>query len=541
MGLTQTREVLAFGQEYHDNYFIKIFRFTNTGNIDYDDDIELTDSLRGVRIGWGTRYSCGREAASIYDGSLAYGKHNWVTRRGEDYAAHYMEPITEQNPIADWLRAAFSWMGQSEYLPWDNIGGPDALGDGCLLSPHFVGSVVLHVDISSNDPADDLNQPNTLGWHAGDRYPSLSQVTEEEYFDNLYSFLSGNPYPDETFGGINRMDDALESITHRLDPYTIHGDGGGTNMMMTYGPYDLAHGESITIVEAEGINGLSRELCQQIGERWKLAYANPGDIGPFTLPNGVETDNLDIFKNSWVYTGQDSILKTFGRAKRNFDSGFQLVLPPLPPSSFDVQSDTAQILLSWEASPSELTPSFNGYHIYRAVGSDSSPFQIIAELEPGSVNYTDTALDLGRLYFYYIVAVSDGSENAAGDVNPEGPLKSNRFYTKTTQGAFPLSPSHLDDLAGDYRFELEQNFPNPFNPLTKIKYSLDKVADINLRIFDVRGHLVRHAALASQKAGEYEFLWNACNDFGEAVPTGVYYFQIQSARKTETIKMLHLK
>ena len=69
IGLTMTRRILVFSQQYHDNYFIKEFTFTNTGNIDYDDDIELHAPLKGVRVGWGTRYSAGREGANnIGDG-----------------------------------------------------------------------------------------------------------------------------------------------------------------------------------------------------------------------------------------------------------------------------------------------------------------------------------------------------------------------------------------------------------------------------------------------------------------------------------------
>ena len=68
MGLTMERKIYAFSQQYHDNYFIKVYTFTNTGNVDWDDEIELTATLNDVLIGWGTRYSVSREAGILLDG-----------------------------------------------------------------------------------------------------------------------------------------------------------------------------------------------------------------------------------------------------------------------------------------------------------------------------------------------------------------------------------------------------------------------------------------------------------------------------------------
>ncbi len=419
MGLTQTREILAFSNQNHDNYFIKIFTYTNTGNTNGDPEIELNDSLHGVRIGWGSRYSCGREGAYLHDWSYAYGKHSWVTRRGEDYPDHYLDPITPENPIANWLRSGFSWMGQSQSLSWDNIGAPDVLGDGRLVSPQFVGSVVLHVDVSANDSSDDISQPVFLGWQAGDTYP------HPDNYDATYNFLAGNPYPDTSMGGINRMDDALQSITDRIDPYTIHGDGGGTNVMMAYGPFDLAPGESITIVEAEGVNGLSREVCQQIGQRWKVAYDNPDDLGPFTLPDGSTTADKDLYKNSWVYTGMDSIMLTFTRAKQAFDANFETIRAPSPPMVFDVFATREGINLSWDNS-AEQYPEFGGYKLYRNQESYYGTFEEVFSCGNDDLanSWVDTDVIDSVDYFYYVVS---WATNNIGET-----LESSRFYTMTT-------------------------------------------------------------------------------------------------------------
>ncbi|OQX95688.1 fibronectin, partial [candidate division KSB1 bacterium 4572_119] len=387
MGLTQTRRIYAFSQQYHDNYFIKEFTFTNTGNADYDDEIELNAPLKGVRIGWGTRYSVSREGSFKIGGPQSYGKYTWVTKRGENYADHANEIITETNPIVDWIRSGFCWAGQASTNNYDNIGGPDLQGNGRLCAPQHAGVAILHVDKSADDDADDVNQPAVLGWHAGDTYPKLGDMSAD--YDNamsqLYDMLSGLPY--RSLGGTDRFDETY--MATNPDPSTVHNDGGGTNLWVCYGPFDLEIGESVTIVEVEAVNGLSRDMCYEIGERWKKAYDDPTDQGPFDLPDGSTTTNKDEFKNSWVYTGKDSIMLTFSRAKRNYDSGFNIPQPPMPPSLFEVTSGGDRITLTWSSSASEGESDFAGYKIFRAVGKPDTTYEEICDCLPGTNKFED--------------------------------------------------------------------------------------------------------------------------------------------------------
>ncbi len=541
MGLTQTRTVLAYSQQYHDNYFIKIYTFTNTGNTDWDPEIELTDSLHGVRMGWGTRYSMGRETASYVEGSQSYGKHNWVTKRGETYADHATEVITRADPIKDWIRSGFSYLGQSELVTWDNIGAPDVNGRGRLVSPHHTGSAILHVDVSANDPSDNVNQPTFLGWHAGDTYPSVGfqrLLEDGPGMSAVYSMLSGNPHGGAGNGGTDRMDDRLTSLTHRLDPYTVHGDGGGTNVMMTYGPYDLAHGESVIIIEAEGVNGLDRETCEEIGARWHKAYHDPSDTGPFTLPDGSQTNNKDEFKNAWVYTGKDSIMLTFSRALRNFDADFDIPQPPEPPANFTVESGGDRISLSWLPSPSESEPDFAGYRVFRAIGKPDTIHQEIYACGLGTDNpaleyyFDDTTPVRGQLYFYYIVAFNDGTNNQT-EINPQGPLHSGRFYTQTTKSAV-LKRQPGKDL------ESIRIVPNPFN-IRRSGTKLDYVQDHNrlmfldipgqctIRIYTERGDLVK---TIEHNDGTGDEIWRLLTDSRQTLVSGIYlaHFDLPDGR-----------
>ena len=78
-------------------------------------------------------------------------------------------------------------------------------------------------------------------------------------------------------------------------------------------------------------------------------------------------------------------------------------------------------------------------------------------------------------------------------------------------------------------FALAQNYPNPFNPETRISYKLAKTAKVSLEIYHALGQKVRTLVQASQPAGSYDVTWNALNEFGASVPSGVYFYRLQIA------------
>ena len=513
LGLTMTRRISFFTQQYHDNYFICEYTFTNTGNIDYDDEIELNKPLKGVRIGWGQRYAVSREGGENIGDGQVWGKHTWVTKRGEDYPAHANEKITEQNPIANWIRCGFSWAGQSALNSYDNLGAPLQKAPGRLTAPQFAGIAILHVDKSSTDKSDDPNQPAVLGWHAGDTYPGLGnlQRSDEPKMLQLYEMLSGKPYTG--LGGTNRMDEVY--MASNPDPVTVHNDGGGTNVWIDYGPFNLEPGQSVTIVEAEGISGLSRPMCELIGKNWFAGQP------PYTLPNGTTTSDKNVYKNAWFYTGKDSILETFGRAKRNYDLGFNIPQPPLPPASFTVQSGGDRISLSWTLSESEGESGFAGYEVYRAIGRPDTVFEKIATLPPGTKEFNDTKPVRGFSYYYYLVAFNDGSNNTTGEANPVGSLHSGRFYTRTTE------PAYLRRKAGLSMKDIRV-VPNPYNIKARgLQYlgEPDKITFLEIpgrcriRIFTERGDLIQ---TIKHTNGSGDASWNSITSSRQVVVSGVY-------------------
>ncbi|MEC7822173.1 MAG: choice-of-anchor B family protein [Candidatus Neomarinimicrobiota bacterium] len=96
-------------------------------------------------------------------------------------------------------------------------------------------------------------------------------------------------------------------------------------------------------------------------------------------------------------------------------------------------------------------------------------------------------------------------------------------------------------------FDLKQNYPNPFNTSTTIEYDVPEAQQIVIRIFNVRGHLVRTLVEEEQSPGYKLIVWDGTNDDGDQVSSGIYFCQMYTpsnpngGRFVRTKKMLRLR
>lgn len=90
-------------------------------------------------------------------------------------------------------------------------------------------------------------------------------------------------------------------------------------------------------------------------------------------------------------------------------------------------------------------------------------------------------------------------------------------------------------------FALKQNFPNPFNPTTTFRYQLPRNTDVKIVIFNVLGQRVKTLVDARQEPGYYEVQWDALNDHGSKVASGIYIYRMQAGDFIKTRKMILLK
>ena len=100
--------------------------------------------------------------------------------------------------------------------------------------------------------------------------------------------------------------------------------------------------------------------------------------------------------------------------------------------------------------------------------------------------------------------------------------------------------TYLEGLLPD-EFSLHQNYPNPFTPVTTLRYDLAEDAMVNIIIHDMLGRQVKTLINRTQDAGYKSVIWNATNDYGKPVSAGIYLYQIQAGEYISTKKMVLLK
>jgi len=90
-------------------------------------------------------------------------------------------------------------------------------------------------------------------------------------------------------------------------------------------------------------------------------------------------------------------------------------------------------------------------------------------------------------------------------------------------------------------FALLQNFPNPFNPETTLKYNLAEGANVSLRIYNIVGQVVRTLVSERQAAGRYQVKWNGTDDRGAAVSSGIYFYELVAGKFRDANRLMLLK
>ena len=90
-------------------------------------------------------------------------------------------------------------------------------------------------------------------------------------------------------------------------------------------------------------------------------------------------------------------------------------------------------------------------------------------------------------------------------------------------------------------YQLYNNYPNPFNPVTTVKYDLPEGWFVDITIYDMLGNVVNNLVNTNQSSGYKSIQWNATNNQGEPVSAGVYLYKIQAGYFVDTKKMILLK
>ncbi len=158
--------------------------------------------------------------------------------------------------------------------------------------------------------------------------------------------------------------------------------------------------------------------------------------------------------------------------------------------------------------------------IYQRTGQNGL-FLGTTGLKPGNSSTTQQYVKVGNVYAYCAESFLDGvetfSDTLSIDTNP----------TDVDETELDVIPSGI---------VLQQCYPNPFNPITNISFSLPTKSYISLKVFDLLGRDVATIVSENLSAGNYTRQWNA-----SGMSSGIYFYRLQAGSFTETKKLLLLK
>lgn len=106
----------------------------------------------------------------------------------------------------------------------------------------------------------------------------------------------------------------------------------------------------------------------------------------------------------------------------------------------------------------------------------------------------------------------------------------------TTTGVSEVGPFNSPQA-----YTLSQNYPNPFNPATKIEYAVQQAGHVTIRVYNLRGEIVRTLVDTQRSMGEYAAVWDGKNDRGSSVASGQYFYQLSIGDFVTSKKLLLLK
>jgi len=120
-------------------------------------------------------------------------------------------------------------------------------------------------------------------------------------------------------------------------------------------------------------------------------------------------------------------------------------------------------------------------------------------------------------------------------------LRTNVEYILGTCMGEPLTPSGTNTAPPKLTFHLDRNYPNPFNPVTNIRFAIPEKHFVSLGVYDVAGRIVRRIISKEMGANTYTAIWDGTDNRGRNVASGVYFYKLVAGPHVATRKMVLIR
>ena len=348
----------------------------------------------------------------------------------------------------------------------------------------------------------------TLIWN--DEFDGSGAIDPSKWFHQTQLPNGNSWFNNELQHYTNRLDNSYVSdgtlkIVAKKETYTDQGQTKEYTSARLNSKYAFTYGK----VEVKA------KLPEGVGTWpaiWMLGQ-NISEPGAYWQTQGYGT-------TSWPHCGEIDIMEHWGANQNYVQSALHT------PSSYGatinhggqyISNATTQFnVYTLEWTSEQMIFSVNGYIHYTynpdTQNSETWPFDspqyllMNIAIEPSiASSFTETEMELDYVRVYEISILSSQAETVPND------------------------------------FNVIQNNPNPFNPVTTLRYKLPRESFVNITIYNMLGNLVNNLVSQKQIAGYKSVQWNATNNKGQPVPAGVYLYTIQAGEFRQTKKMVLLK
>jgi hypothetical protein len=329
---------------------------------------------------------------------------------------------------------------------------------------------------------------------------------------------------------------ALASIKFRFgDQQTINSPANGSTYTSTR---KLLNGVEVTSLELKTPPvGVGKQLAKADGKISPPVKAESAD--EWIIPIGVSSTDgklIDNFNGLGVKAAASDMFDLYDARDfaPNLDTYVDLYFPhheinnrlnywPQKPmkAAYDIRSNTD--VIAWDFR----VDYYNAANCQLTLNWDASQYPA-ADKELTLVNFqTDERINM----------LVNSSYNVTTPADNYGTL----YFAVVAADQEVTSGVNTDDLTKPDGYSLLMNYPNPFNAVTKIYYTLPEPAEVTLNIYTIKGALVKTMVSEKQPAGYYGLNWNGTDNSGNNVSSGIYIYRLRANDQVMSRKMVLMK
>jgi hypothetical protein len=343
---------------------------------------------------------------------------------------------------------------------------------------------------------------------------SLTQAPNSMAFDPVRNVF-------HVFDQIDSRAHVLDQSGQHLGSYGSFGNDGGT---ITRGG-DLACDGDGYIYIVDRYQG----RVAVFDPEWRfLLDIRAGSLAgePLMIPTGIAVD-----ANGTIYVAstEGDCIHAFILDKTAIPDGNLAAAPLFPASAGRLPADEVKLVARLAAVPEAGATLEADFRIVEA----TSPEILVAEaigVTPDELGLDDSGRLVGTATWQPATALSPGATY----------LWQTRARMGGVVGDWSEAVSFSTHSAA-VRYDLEANYPNPFNPSTTIAFSVPDAAHVDLEIYDLTGTLVWRKTLTGLAAGRHTEVWYARNSRGNPVASGVYFYRLRAEGFQQTRKMVLIR